>query len=216
MLDLMFDFDLPATTKVQRVIPKNSFDSFATPKQKRLFTELVLRITWTHKISTNTTNLRSENLQEIQFFTVELKKKAPVKELVDLIDRSIPYAIVFRVIFAEEHYFHTSMKRINAQDEDKAIIDFTFADDWSAESSIKPKLKASIDDCYRNLCLQLSDFSDDTELSLNALVEKQRTTNTLKKEISTLKSSIKKSKSFKEKVDLNQKLKNAERQLTTT
>ena len=210
----MFEYDLPTTTKVQRVIPKNSFDSFAAPKQKRLFTELVQRITWTHKISTTTTNLRSEEIPEIQFFTVELKKKAPVKDLLDLIDRAIPYTIVFSVSFEGEKYFHTSIKRIHAQDEDKVIIDFNFANDWSEEFNLTPDLKTSIDNAYRNLCLQLSDFNEETEIGLHDLVKKQREINSLRKEISSLKTAIKKSKSFKEKVDLNQKLKQAEKDLS--
>lgn len=209
----MHELDFPATKKVQRVIPKNSFDNFATPKQKRLFTELVQRITWTHKISTSTTNLRSENLQEIQFFTVELKKKAPVKELLDLVDRSIPYTIVFTVIYDDEYYFHTAVKRIHAQDEDKAIIDFTFSNDWSSDRLLTPELKKSIYHTYRDLCRELSDFREEAEITLDNLVKKQRDTNNLRKEISTLKAAIKKSKSFKEKVDLNQRLKVAERDL---
>ena len=215
-MHVMQDYSLPSTTAVKRVIPKNSFESFATPKQKRLFSEIVQRITWTHKVAPSTTNLQANQIQEIQFFTVELKKRAPVKELLDLIDRCIPYPIVFKVTFDDVSYFHTSIKRPHGQDEEKAIIDFSFSNNWSAESSLKPELKASVDYSYLNICLQLSDFSKEAELSLGSLVEKQRAVNALRKEISILKSSIKKSKSFKEKVDLNQKLKKAERQLTAT
>jgi len=215
-MHVMQDYSLPSTTAVKRVIPKNSFESFATPKQKRLFSEIVQRITWTHKVAPSTTNLQANQIQEIQFFTVELKKSAPVKELLDLIDRCIPYPIVFKVTFGDVSYFHTSIKRQHGQDEDKAIIDFSFSNDWSAESSLKPELKASVDYSYLNICLQLSDFSKEAELSLGALVEKQRAVNTLRKEVAILKSSIKKSKSFKEKVDLNQKLKKAEKQLPAT
>lgn len=202
----MFEFDLPPTTEVKRVIPKNSFDTFATPKQKRLFTELVQRITWTHKVAPSTTNLKAAKIQEIQFFTIELKKSAPVKELLNLIDRCIPYPIVFRITFGEEVYFHTSIKRPHAQDEDKAIIDFSFFSTVGSDFFLNTELRVSIDEVYRSLCLQLSDFREMEDMTLEQLIARQREVNGLRKEIGTLRATIKSSKRFKEKVDLNQKL----------
>jgi len=64
---------LPINTQVNRVIPKNTFDSFTNTKQKKLFTDKILRIIWTHKLSKLTTNLPSKEIQEIQIFKVELK-----------------------------------------------------------------------------------------------------------------------------------------------
>jgi len=209
----MPDYSLPPTTEVKRVIPKNSFDNFATPKQKRLFTELVQRITWTHKVAPSTTNLQANKIHEIQFFTMELKKSAPVKDLLDLIDRCIPYPIVFKVTLGDEFYFHTSIKRPHGQDEDKAIIDFSFSSLLGPEFSLMPELRVSIDEVFRNLCLQLSDFPKAENLTIEKLIAKQREVNCLRKEIGTLGVAIKRSKSFKEKVNLNQKLTTAERKL---
>lgn len=208
-------YSLPSTTAVKRVVPKNSFESLATPKQKRLFTEYIQRITWTHKVAPSTTNLKADKIQEIQFFTVELKKSAPVKELLDLIDRCIPYPIVFKVTLGEEFYFHTSIKRPHAQDEDKAIIDFSFSSTFDSGFFLTPELRVSTDEVYRNLCLQLSDFSKVENLTIEQLIARQREVNGLRKEIGTLRASIRKSKSFKEKVDLNQRLTVVERQLSS-
>lgn len=209
----MKDYRLPSTTSVKRVIPKNSFESSATPKQKRLFTENIQRITWTHKVAPSTTNLRAIEIQEIQFFSVELKKNAPVKELLDLIDRCIPYPIVFKVICRDEWYFHVSTKRPHGQDEDKAIVDFSFTSPSSHEFSLSPELRVSIDEVFRDLCLQLSDFPQGEKLTLDQLVEQQRQINALRKEIDLLGTAIKRSKNFKEKVDLNQKLTAAHKKL---
>ncbi len=210
----MHSFTLPKTTEVKRVVPKNSFDSFATPKQKRLFTELVQRITWSFKLSTATTNLPSSNISEVQIFTVELKQKSPaIKELLDLIDKCIPYNILFKVIYEDEYFFHTSIKRHHAQDEDKSVIDFSFVSGWSSEQDLILELKTSIDSIYLNLSHQLSDFPEVQEISLDELVAKQKEVNQLRKEIAATKAAIKKSKSFKTKVDLNQKLKVAEKKL---
>lgn len=209
----MQDYSLPSTTEVKRVIPKNSFQSFATPKQKRLFSEIVQRITWTHKVAPSTTNLQANQIQEIQFFTVELKKSAAVKELLDLIDRCIPYPIVFKIIWGDEFYFHTSIKRPHGQDEDKAIVDFSFSSLLGSEFSLMPELRDSIDEVFLNLCLQLSDLPRENNLTIDQLIEQQREVNGLRKEIGTLNATIRKSKSFKKKVDLNQKLSSAKKKL---
>lgn len=208
----MHSFTLPKNTVVQRVIPKNSFESFATAKQKRLMTELIQRITWSYKLSTISTNLPSKSIKEVQIFTIELKKKAPIKDLLDLIDRSIPYHIFFKVIYREEYFFHTSVKRDHAQDQDKSIIDFSFVSDWSSERDLLLELKVSIDSVYQSLCLQLSDFTMSQDLSLEDLVSKQATINHLRRDIEATKTAIKKSKSFKNKVELNQKLKALEKE----
>lgn len=209
----MHSFTLPINTVVQRVIPKNSFESFATAKQKRLMTELIQRITWSYKLSTISTNLPSKSIKEVQIFTIELKKKAPIKDILDLIDRSIPYHIFFKVIYGEEYFFHTSVKRGHAQDQDKSIIDFSFVSDWSSERDLLLELKVSIDSVYQSLCLQLSDFTMSQNLSLEDLVSKQTTVNHLRRDIEATKAAIKKSKSFKNKVELNQNLKALEKNL---
>lgn len=50
-------FDLPVSTMVQRVVPKNSFDASTNSKQKDLFTKEVARIIWSNKLSSETINL---------------------------------------------------------------------------------------------------------------------------------------------------------------
>ena len=210
----MHSFTLPKSTEVQRVVPKNSFESFATPKQKRLLSEVIQRITWCFKLCNATTNLPATNIPEVQVFTVELKKKSPaIKELLNLMDKCIPYNILFKVIYEDEYFFHSSIKRHHAEDEDKSVIDFSFASDWGNESNFNLELKTSIDAIYQSICQQLSDFPEAKNLSLEDLVTKQKEINLLKKEIAATKAAIKKSKSFKTKVDLNQKLKIAERKL---
>jgi hypothetical protein len=92
---MMEIFKLPASTTVQKVIPKNAFDAYTRSKQKKLFTDLVSRITWTHKLSAETTNLRAYDINEIQIFRIELKVKNDIKPVLEVIDKAIPYHIIF-------------------------------------------------------------------------------------------------------------------------
>ena len=59
-------FSLPNAAKVQRVIPKNAFDAYTNAKQKKLFTDLIARITWLYKLSPDTVNLEAKEIKEIQ------------------------------------------------------------------------------------------------------------------------------------------------------
>ncbi len=99
-------FDLPDKVKVNKVVPKNAFDSFINSKQKQLFTDLIKRITWEYKLSEATTNLPAKEIKEIQVFYVELKEKQEVKGILDIIDKAIPYPIIFLEMLHYHPIFH--------------------------------------------------------------------------------------------------------------
>lgn len=137
-------FDLPDKVKVNRYVPKNAFDSFTNSNQKQLFTDLIKRITWSSKLSEKTTNLPAKEIKEIQIFYVELKRKEKIQRILDIIDKSIPYHIIFLVNYEEEHYFSTCTKHPHPGNENVSIIDWTFSTDWMEKEEMKryfPALK---------------------------------------------------------------------------
>jgi hypothetical protein len=207
--------NLPHTTKVQRVIPKNAFDSYTTSKQRKLFTDLVARITWSHKLAPETINLEAKEIKEIQVFRIELKMQEEIQPLLDVMDRAIPYQIVFLVIHGENMYISTSSKHIHPVNEDNAVIDYTFKTDWfhTKERNFTFNLSRSIDAVYHDFCLQLSGAGSFAKKSMGALVEYSKQVDYLNKEIEKLKSSITSSKQFNHKVELNIRLKDLEKQL---
>lgn len=69
---------LPTSTIVDKIVPKNSFDEYATTKQKKLLTSVVTRIKWLHKLSNQTVNLQGKEVIEIQVFELELKEQTNV------------------------------------------------------------------------------------------------------------------------------------------
>lgn len=205
-------FSLPHTTKLNRVIPKNAFDSYTTAKQKKLFTDLIARITWTHKIATDTVNLEAKDITEIQVFRIELKAKEDIQPVLDIIDKAIPYHIIFVVQHEHLIYLSTSPKHPNPHFEDNAVIDWTFKTDWFAPADKKYNLalKKSIDATYQDLCIQLSGQPSLSSTTVQELIEFNKQVGALEKEIASLKSAIAKSKQFKDKVNLNLKLQQVE------
>lgn len=208
-------FSLPPTTIVNRAVPKNAFDSYTTAKQKKLFTDLIQRITWTHKLSTDTVNLEAKEIKEIQVFKVELKSQETIDPLLAIIDRAIPYNIIFVVKYEENIYLSTSVKHHHVVNEDNAVIDWTFNTDWftSDDNKYSLVLKKSLDAVYLDFCIQLSGRPELAKKSLQEFVEQCRLFDTLSKEVSRLKSAIASCKQFNQKVELNLKLKEIENQI---
>lgn len=201
-------FQLPKNTEVGKVIPKNAFESYTNAKQKKLFSEKIQRITWTNKIAFDTVNLTGADISEIQVFKIELKEKTVIKDLLSIIEKSIPYHIVFWIEFDDEFYISTSVKRLHPQNEDVAVVDYTFTSDWQLieGSTYLVELKNNLDWVFKYICDQLKTIDTETK-SINELVEKQKNNDAILKEIEKLQAEIASCKQFKKIVDLNLKLK---------
>lgn len=204
-------FELPSSTKIHKIIPKNAFDSYTNTKQKKAFVDKILRITWVNKIAFDTVNLTGVDVAEIQLFRIELKEKTVIKDLLSIIEKSIPYHIIFWIEFGDEFYMSTSVKHLHPQNEDIAVIDYTFTSEWKTikDNTYQIELKNNLDWVFKNFCDQLRSIDTETK-SINELVEKQKSNDAILKEIEKLKSEIARCKQFNKKVELNIKLKKLE------
>ena len=208
-------FNLPNTVKVNRVIPKNAFDSYTNTKQKKLFTDQILRITWLDKLSPDTINLEAKEIKEIQIFKIELKLKVEVQPLLEIIDKAIPYNIIFIVIESDSIYLSTSTKHSHPIKADNSVIDWTFKTSWflENENTYSLQLKKSIDFVYHDFCIQIVGNKSMAKKSLQELINYNKQVDNLEKEIAQLKKNIKNSNQFKYKVELNTILKQRTREL---
>lgn len=202
-------FDLPRRMEFRRVVPKNAFDSFLTSKQRQLFTDQIKRITWTHKLSTETSNLISKEVQEIQLFKIELKQRLEIYKVMELMQKYIPYHIVCWVEYEGEGYLTTAAKHAHPTIANTSVLDWTFKGDWvnSQEASYAFKLHESLDYVFKDLCDQLSKVEGAKEQSLNLVIEQNQRQAQLLKEKERLEKAIKREKQFNKKVELNQRLK---------
>lgn len=208
-------FNLPKNTIVNRVVPKNSFDKHTNTKQKKQFSDKVLRITWIHKLSGKTTNLKSKEIHEIQIFKIELKVPEEIPQVLSTVDKAIPYPIIFCIQYEEKVYFSASVKHLHPTNENIAVIDWAFSSNWYPLSNFpyKLNLKSSLDFVFKDFCIQLSGRDDLRAKSLGKLVEFHQEKYALETEIEKLKQQISKSKSYKRKVELNLELREKEKAL---
>jgi hypothetical protein len=199
-------FNLPKATQVDQIIAKKVFDSYTNTKQKRLFIDLVDKIQWTHKLSVNTINLEGVDIKELQIFEVQLRERKNISELLAIIDKAIPYHIIFLLKYGGEVMVSTSKKHAHPSNENNAVIDWTFNSEWMREVPYSLNLKQDIDFIYTDFCKQLSDVAESKLQSLDELIRQKEKIVTLEKEIEKLRTKVKNCKQFNIKVELNLKL----------
>ncbi|WP_456377870.1 DUF4391 domain-containing protein [Lutibacter sp.] len=205
-------FNLPQQTIKNKSIPKNAFYGYTNTKQKQLFVDVVEKIKWAYNLSTATINLEGNEVQEIQIFEVNLKQKHKIETVLNVIEKAIPYHIIFIVSFEDEMMLYTSQKHNNPTNENNAIVDWVFKTDWflKVENRFRLNLKESLDAVYKDFCFQISNRLSESTTDLKSLIEKEQKLKELNTKIAKLESQIKSCKQFNNKVELNielQKLK---------
>ncbi|RYY00065.1 DUF4391 domain-containing protein [bacterium] len=211
-------FNLPPSTVVNKVIPKNSFYPYANAKQKKEFADYISKITWENKLSQDTLNLGSKEIHEIQVFNVQSKNQTDFDSLLHLIDRAVPYPIIFIIWFENLACISTSVKHMHPTNIDRAVIDWTFKTDWLTSEEIKKynfQLNTNIDKVYFEFCLQLAKSNSNSVKNILHLAEHNRKITQLEAEMNNLRSSISKAQQFNQKVELNLALQKKEIELKT-
>lgn len=109
MADNINILNLPAKTVYGKFIPKeklyNHADINASTKEK--FVRQIERITWINKISPETVNVKPGKYSEIEIFRIDLKDGNIDDKLIQIIDRAIPYPILFVICYND--YFYLTM-----------------------------------------------------------------------------------------------------------
>lgn len=198
-------FSLPFSTNIQRVVAKNLFESYLNSDQKAMLTNDIAKIKWTNKISNETTNIPHREIEEIQIFSIELKVKKDIDIILEIIDKTIPYHIIFIVFYGDELYLSASSKHPSPLNPNKSIIEWTYTSPWFKKSDnlYKLNLKKDIDTVFFDFCLQLSQNKNNRFKNIEDLSEFNARVSSLKKEISKLKKKINACPHFNKKVEFN-------------
>lgn len=205
-------FDLPYNTIIQRFVAKSHFDSVTNTKQKAMFTNDIAKIMWCNTLSTETTNLPHKEIEEIQIFSIELKERKEIKSILEIIDKTIPYHIIFIVTFGDELYLSASTKHASPLNDNKSVIDWTYTSQWFRETgnTYCLNLKKDIDTVFFDFCQQLSQKSNSSIKNIADLTAYNARFSSLTKEIELLKKKISTCPQFNKKVELNLSLKKLE------
>lgn len=201
-------FDLPISTEIQKAVPKNSFDTYISYKQRKQFSELIDRIKWANKLSKQTINLSGDDVQEIQVFEITLKTKSHADEVLDVIDKAIPYPIIFISVYEGEYFVRLALKHPSPINENISVLDWIYKSAWlnGADQPFVLNLKYSLDRVVNDFAIQLSGKKFTKRVSSTQLVEIEQKIYAIEKAISQLKKAIKKEVQFNKKVEMNTEL----------
>jgi len=211
-------FGLPASTLVNRRIPKTKFyEKLQADHQLReLFTRQIDTIVWKHKLSRETIHLApGGDVEEIQIFEIHLKEPSCSHDLLRSIDRAIPYPILHVLVYGDQVKLAIAHKERNRTDENRAVVHAYYETDWQPADRIQLNFLQAVDlkAVYENMIRQLLPHKTLPEADLAAALERQSRIDKLKKECERLEAKIMKEKQFHIKVELNRELQRKKKEL---
>lgn len=192
-------FSLPEQAYVHRPIPKNTFFGKATinTKLKKEFTDQIQKITWEYKIAEDTIGIPgTASIEEIQIFEIQCKEKLIPKNVLKVIDKTIPYPILYVFTYDGHTAYGITLKGDGTQryyfsEWDKEQV-------FSFSGTTLERIYQEIVTAFIAIRPSGKDFATIVE------TDKQRAI--LEKEISALKNKIKNEKQFNRKVEFNKTL----------
>ena len=195
------DFKLPQNAFVNKFVAKSKFYERASlsTKLQNEFINKIKKITWKYKLAEETIGVpKTDTVTEIQIFDIELKEQVIPKNVLKIIDKAIPYQILYRFIYNNCVAYGITLKESNKAEkyyfkewDEKVEFDFTGI---NLEKIYQKLVKAFI----RKKALVKYDFK--LQIDLDHKIED------LEKNIYTIEKKIKKEKQFNRKVEMNKTL----------
>lgn len=202
---------LPTSTEFKRRIPKQTFYAKLTlaPEVKRAFAEQINTIIWSNKISPETINLApSETVQEIQMFTIRLNQASLDARILPLIDKQIPYHIVFVLEYSNRQQAWVCYKEASLAGSNAFQVGAYYHTDWVNAGELPLRLEGlSMEAAYEGFVRQIAGERLAGGGRLKEDVERAKKRQKLEKQIAALEKKIANEKQFNRQVEMNNELK---------
>ncbi len=204
---------LPKTTEFNKRIPKQKFyeNLSVTPAIKKAFTDQIKIIYWRNKLAATTLNLApGEQVTEIEVFEVRLASPDLDENVLRLIDREIPYHILFLLEYDGKYQAAIGYKEAAGSGNTAFKVDRYYRTEWLAEEELPLHLEGlTIDAVYENFIRQIAgdSLSGGENTTLKKSVEQQKQREQLKKQIAALEAKMKKEKQLNRKMELKTEIK---------
>jgi len=187
--------ELPKACVVDKFIPKKTFyEKVNIPNSIREeFVDKLSKIYWKYKISEDTINVsKTENVEEIEIFELELKEKYNCKNIIKVITKNIPYPILFYIKY--ENDFQYAIK----------YNDEVFFSEWNDNISfIFSGLNMEV--IYDNIVKTITNI-DNKVKDLDSEIQRKDNIIRLENEIVKFESKIRSEKQFNIKVQYNEQI----------
>jgi hypothetical protein len=211
-------YQLPEKTQYGRIVPKNKIYAHAgtSAKLKESFVRDVEKIIWSHKLSSETLNLpASDEIKEIQIFTIVLKEQLLSNDVLAAIDRAIPSPIVFALEFNGKKCYRAAYKRTSDADKNKRVISSYFETSWFDKDMQYQDLPMVLNltglyHAFLEIMMPLPKRKNETLIKHVTRVDEW---GNKEKEVLKLNSRLKKEKQFNRRVEINQSIKNLKKEI---
>lgn len=202
--------NLLKSTEYNRRIPKVKFYQNLDLPNKVLqqFVDEIDTIVWLNKISPDTMGVSAgEEVIEIEVIEIKLRQKGISQNILEIMDRGIPYHIVFLLAFHGEAQVAIGYKEKNKKKDDKYKVEGYYFSKWLPIDEFVLELKGlNLDRIYENLLRQfipedrpqVGDLKD--TVALQKMIEKQMAL------CESLEKKVKSERQFNVQVRLNREL----------
>lgn len=187
--------ELPKACVVDKFIPKKTFYEKVNISNsiREEFTDKLSKIYWRYKISEDTINIsKTDNIEEIEIFEIELKEKYNCKNVIRIITKNIPYPILFIIKYGNDFQYAIKYNDEFYFSNWDDIIYFTFSG-----------LNMGV--VYDNIVKTITNV-DDSVKDLDSEIQRQNEILKLENEIKKLEGKIRSEKQFNIKVQYNEQI----------
>lgn len=208
-------YQYPPQTALKRVIPKTRIydGAAASTALRERFVREVDQITWAHKLASETLNLpATPAVPEIQVFRVTLKSDSVHDDVLKAIDRAIPFPILFELEHDGQIQIAAAHKRPSEAEADKWVISDYLRSEWLPADTPRGALPVALNlgVLYEQILTALMPIVPQTAESLSARMDRTHALKTKEREISQLKSKLKRETQFNIKMTLHGQLREAQ------
>ena len=205
--------NFPKTTEFNRRIPKQKFYSnlSVSPQIRKIFVEQISAVNWANKLAPATLNVKNgEKVTEIEVFHLVLNQKNLDERVLQLIDKEVPYHILFELEYEGQIQVWIGYKEESQTRAETFKVNRYYQTDWMTKDEIHFEIAGlNMDALYDGLIKQAAGDSLRIEANESVGVAIQRTEEKekLEKKISALEKKLYREKQFNRQVQLNAELK---------
>lgn len=204
-------FALPSSAVVDRPLVKERFYAGVrhTRRIKRLMTDQVHRITWSHKLAPDTINVpASSTVPEIEVIRIDARVAQLDAAVFGSIDRAIPNPTVHVVRFDDRVRWVAAPKRPRQTDDAVAVIGDYLHGPWQPSNHEPPPLPTAIDlgNLYTSLLRSLMDLPARDGETLSDHVDRHAAVKTARRDAAKIERKIRSERQFNRRAEWNARL----------
>ena len=203
---------LPKSTEFNRRIPKQKFyDNLSvTPAIKRIFIDQIKIIYWRNKIAASTMNLAGgQTVTEIEVFEIQLNQPSLDEAVLKLIDKEIPYHILFLLTYEDKVQAWIGYKEATASGAGTFKVNRYYHTEWMPLDKLQlPLTGLNLDAVYENYVRQIAGdaLNSDSGETLKEAVDREKKKRELENKIAALEAKIRKEKQLNRQIELSTEL----------